>query len=149
MKRWIARYAVLVGLASLWSNGVVRGAVITHDFTGKVASWSGSQPLGLSVSLADPVSGSLTYDTTAPDIDYPSYMGVYNDFQAGYFILNIGGITFSSACSEEALVANDYHNLVDIFQVSAYSNEDWSGGLYLRDYTQSALSSDSLPTSVP
>jgi hypothetical protein len=46
------------------------------------------------------------------------------------------------------LVANDYHNLVDIFQVSAYSNEDWSGGLYLRDYTQSALSSDSLPTSV-
>lgn len=123
-----------------------RAELITYYFTGEITSVPNPPPYGLSISVGDPVTGSIAYD---PSLDYvqppPSGMSVV-----------IGGATVQSVGNASLQVLNDsfgvdnFNGYFTPISVNGQQQPEFSHAMNfsLTDTSQTVFSSTALPDSL-
>ncbi len=149
--------ATLVAACAVLFAARVQAQTVTFVFEAEVTFFNGT-PFGITgVNVGDPATGSFSYDTSTPDDDPTSGLGIYSLTTTDGFLLVVNGHTYSS--SDYTITVHDNLTNVkgtfDLFSVQANTfNVDGSGSfsspddLYrflLIDDTATALSSESLP----
>lgn len=150
MKRCFSTCAVVLGVSTAFLQA---GEVVTVNFTGVVGPFV-RDDLNIfpGVSVGDPVSGTYSYDTNAPDVNPDPQLGSYPG--AGTLTVEIGSFTFQSVTGQ-SLTQNDqpFDRFVVLDNNFTPSFPGTTSGRDLRveffDNEGGALSSDALPTGVP
>jgi len=164
MKRAIIRLLVILGV-SCWP-GPAQGVIITIPIEGVVdyvEDLSGA--LHGAIEVGDAISGTYTYDSSTPDMDWlwgseSEKVGRYHYFAAPYGIyLSVGELIFQSDPGRVNFlvsVVNDFQFGDDFYSIGSSSNSPLSNNTpvesiswSLRDRDGTALSSDGLPTMPP
>lgn len=152
--------ALCAGLAAL-IPGKTWAYPITIDIQAIVRDVAdGSGLLGGTIGAGSLITGSYTYESTAPDNnDFPG-VGDYWHSQSPYGItLNSGGHTFATDPDRVQFLVemvNDHYSGFDNYLLRSYKNLDLAGGVQvehiswqLDDPTMTALSSEALPLGAP
>lgn len=147
----VAAFAV-AGTAFFLAEPAV-AEIVRHNFTGTVTYVSGA-PFGLPPNPGDPVTGSITYDTSLP----PAWSGAE---AAGYIqqppsgmSVVISGVTIQSQdyASFQVINGSGFYNLNGFFtpiSVGGVLQENWSSILFsLSEVNQSAFVGTALPPSL-
>jgi len=105
IRRSLATRAALCGFLGLavaltWAIPTVRAVTVRAEYTGIVATASGS-PLGISSSYGQPISGIFQYDTDTPDAD------PFNSVEYGRYIHTVGTGGFSLNVEGHAISNSD------------------------------------------
>jgi len=138
----------------------------TFNFSGAVTSLSGT-PFGLSSAVGEPVTGSITYDTSlSPANNTGSVAGYIQPPPSGMSVV-LGGITLRSTGNASLQVINDYSltvgspcgffngpidNINGFFMPISVNQSPQANsgfiGFSLNDFTQTALSGVDLPNAL-
>jgi hypothetical protein len=126
-------------LASLGAQA----APITYSFTASLTD----DPFGLS-HYGALISGSYTFDPTAPDLIADAATGSYRSTGAAYgFSADVDGTAYTAFGS---LFVNTANQIVGVDQYGVLATEGaLTLELFLQDATGLALSSDALPSTAP
>lgn len=136
---------VLVGIVALVVEPV-RAELVTYYFTGEITAVPDPPPYGLSISVGDPVTGSLAYDPSLGYIQSPP----------GGMSVVIGGTTVQSAGSASLQVLDDsfgvdnFNGYFTPISVDGQIQPQFSHAMNfsLTDTSQTAFSSADLPVSL-
>ena len=149
------RHRLTASVAALFllAAGSAQAAIITFGFTGTVTQ-NVNNPYGVTAGVGTAVSGSFTYDTSAPDLYPPSSQGQYAQPIPPADL----SITFSAtgdvAVATDAAYAAVQNGANDFFQIFANSDTGdvnsspvtgFRSSVGLIDTSGTAFSSDSLP----
>ncbi|MHC4656224.1 MAG: PEP-CTERM sorting domain-containing protein [Planctomycetota bacterium] len=151
--------AVLFVVLSLWI-GNLRAEIVTIYLTAEVTHVGDTADLlEGKVTTEDIITGSYTYDSDTPDSEPLSTGGVYWHYNPPCGInLSVGGFVFQTDPDNVELLFGIDNGTYghDAYHVTSYNNLPLSNGVeinaivwQLDDYTETALSSDSLPTTPP
>jgi hypothetical protein len=66
--------------AALFASTAAQATVLTYDFTATVTSITGTMP----VSVNDVLTGSFSFDTSAPDLNVNTDVGLYQQFSSAH-----------------------------------------------------------------
>ena len=115
---------------------------------------------GGAIQVGDKITGKYIYDSTTPDSEPSSTLGLYEHTSSPYGIeLECGGFVFKTDPNDVEfgiIIYNDFYTYGDAYAPYSVNNLDLSNGLKvsfigwaLIDSTGNALSSDALPTTIP
>lgn len=148
----LAVFVVLVGAV----QSARAEEVVTNNFTGTITSVSGTLfRLSPSPSSGQQVQGSFTYDTSqSPAFDTGTVAGYIQSLPSGMSVV-ISGVTLQSQSYNSFQVINNGFGVDNIngfftpISVGGVPRSDRSSiSFSLNDFTQTALSSTALPTSL-
>lgn len=152
--------ALFAGLAVLLP-GKAMAYPITIDIEAVVRDLSDvGDLLGGTIDVGSLITGSYTYESTAPDNnDFPGVSDYWHSTLPYGITLNSGGHTFATDPDNVQFlveIVNDHYSGYDNYVLHSYKNLELAGGIevnhiswQLDDPTMTALSSDELPSGAP
>jgi hypothetical protein len=148
------RLTVMV-LGLLFAAGRGDATTLTFNFTGTVLS-NDFNPFGITDLTGTPVTGSFSYDSGTADTDADPTTGLYLQQNLTFNFAFASGATVTNDGDFIVLVFNDRPGVGDGLQVGSEHpalvngvlESSASAALLLADLTQTAFSTDALPTTL-